>query len=63
MEDKPSKTQRHTYYIKGEKVPPPAKPKLLAQGGPRIKRPLEIASGERPPKKKKKKARPLDFFD
>lgn len=47
----------------GEKSRPPAKPKLLARGGPRIKRSLETASGERPPKKKKKKARPLDFFD
>lgn len=47
----------------GDKSRPPAKPKLLARGGPRIKRPLETASGERPPKNKKKKARPLDIFD
>lgn len=46
-----------------DKSRPPAKPKLLARGGPRIKRPLETASGERPPKNKKKKARPLDIFD
>lgn len=46
----------------GEKSRPPAKPKLLARGGPRIKRSLETASGERPPKKKKK-TRPLDIFD
>lgn len=47
----------------GDTSCPPAKPKVLARGGPRIKRPLETASGERPPKNKKKKARPLDIFD
>lgn len=56
-------TNSHILSQGGEKSRPPAKPKLLARGGPRIKRPLETASGERPPKKKKKKARPLDIFD
>lgn len=55
-------TTSHILSQRRRQVPPPAKPKLLARGGPRIKRPLETASGERPPNKKKK-ARPLDIFD
>lgn len=55
-------TTSHILSQGGDKSRPPAKPKLLARGGPRIKRPLETASGERPPNKKKK-ARPLDIFD
>lgn len=55
-------TTSHILSQGGDKSRPPAKPKLLDRGGPRIKRPLETASGERPPNKKKK-ARPLDIFD